>query len=153
MALNDALTRTRNTELAQAYLHLMKEQKWDAWIDLWIDDAVLEFPFAPAGGKSRLVGKTDILGYMRAVSGRIEVLGVKELRIHPMLDPEQLLVELQIEGRIPSTHAPYDQRYVTLFTFKDGHLAHYREYWNPLVSIEAHGSYEAWLAQATSSHG
>lgn len=153
MALNDALVRTRNTELAQAYLHLMKEQKWDAWIDLWIDDAVLEFPFAPTGGQSRLVGKADILGYMRAVSGRIEVLGVKELKIHPMLDPEQVLVELQIEGRIPATGAPYDQRYVTLFTFKDGRLSHYREYWNPLVSIEAYGSYDAWLTQATSSHG
>jgi len=151
MTLNDTPTRTRNAELAQAYLHLMKEQEWDAWIELWTDDAVLEFPFAPTGGKSRLVGKMDILQYMRSVSGRIVVLGVKELKMHPMLDPEQILVELQIEGRIPATGAPYDQRYVTLFTFKGGRLAHYREYWNPLVSIEAYGSYEAWLAQATAS--
>jgi len=62
-----------------------------------------------------------------------------------MLDPSKLVIELAINGHLLANGATYNQRYVTFFEFELGKIKHYREYWNPVVSIEAYGSYEAWL--------
>jgi len=41
------------------------------------------------------------------------------------------------QGRAVETDKPYNQQYVIVAEARDGKLAHYREYWNPLVSAEA----------------
>src|SRR3984893_15001883 len=66
--------------ILQSYLYLFSQQRWDEWIDLWADDGVLEFPFTPAERRRRYVGTTDILDYMKPMSGRIKV---KELELLP----------------------------------------------------------------------
>jgi uncharacterized protein len=124
----------------------LQARDWGRWIDLWADDAVLEFPFAPAGQPGRFVGKQAILAYMSATTERIEVDSVTNLEIFPMLDPEAIVVDVQIAGHLLGNGAPYDQRYVTIFQFKAGKIQRYREFWNPLISIDAHGSRQAWMA-------
>ncbi|MEI9991288.1 MAG: nuclear transport factor 2 family protein [Rhizomicrobium sp.] len=134
--------RARTLQLVGAYRTLMAEGRWDAWIDLWCEDGVLEFPFAPAGRRPTYRGRRDILDYMKAASGKIAIDAVARARIFPMQDPTVAVAEFAIKGRALSTGAPYDQRYVVFFETRDGKLAHYREYWNPLVSMAAFG--EGW---------
>jgi len=137
--------RKETLEKAQSYLKLLQAQDWDKWIKLWADDAVLEFPFAPKNRPSVYHGKQDILAYMSSTTRSIVVDSVAGLKISPMLDPNQLVIELSIQGHLISNGATYNQIYVTFFEFESGKIKHYKEYWNPLVSIEAHGSYEAWM--------
>jgi len=137
--------RKETLEKAQSYLKLLQAQDWDKWIKLWADDAVLEFPFAPKNRPSIYHGKQDILAYMSSTTRSIVVDSVAGLKISPMLDPNQLVIELTIQGHLISNGATYNQIYVTFFEFESGKIKHYKEYWNPLVSIEAHGSYEAWM--------
>jgi ketosteroid isomerase-like protein len=136
--------RKQTLEKAQLYLELLKAQDWDKWIDLWADDAILEFPFAPDNRPSVYRGKQDILTYMSSTTKSIVVDSVAGLKISPMLDPDNLVIELAINGHLISNGAIYNQRYVTFFEFESGKIKHYREYWNPVVSIEAYGSYEVW---------
>jgi ketosteroid isomerase-like protein len=70
---------------------------------------------------------------------------VSKLNISPMLDPNKIVIELAINGHLISNGATYNQLYVTFFEFESGKIKYYREYWNPIVSIEAYGSYEAWM--------
>ena len=137
--------RKETLEKAQSYLKFLQAQDWDKWIKLWADDAVLEFPFAPKNRPSVYHGKQDILAYMSSTTRSIVVDSVAGLKISPMLDPNQLVIELTIQGHLISNGATYNQIYVTFFEFESGKIKHYKEYWNPLVSIEAHGSYEAWM--------
>jgi hypothetical protein len=44
---------------------------------------------------------------------------------------------MTIRGRAVETNKTYNQQYVIVAEARDGKLAHYREYWNPLVSAEA----------------
>ncbi|HEY1652841.1 MAG TPA: nuclear transport factor 2 family protein [Acidimicrobiales bacterium] len=136
--------RQRTLEVAQAYLVLLG-QNLDEWIELWHEDGALEFPFAPTGRPDSYHGKQDILAYMKAASGRIVTEGVENLRVHPGADPEVLVAELATRGHLSTTGARYDQRYVCVFEMRDGLLWRYREYWNPLVSIEAYGGLAAWF--------
>lgn len=136
--------------LLQRYLYLFSQQRWDDWIDLWADDGVLEFPFAPSGRRGRYAGKPDILAYMKSVAvrmaSRIKTEGVDYFQIRPMLDPTMSCVEMGVKGRILESGAPYLQKYISIIETKAGKLSLYREYWNPLVSMDANGGRDAWAA-------
>jgi hypothetical protein len=139
-------SRQRTLDLAQAYLVLLSEGKLSEWIELWHDEAVLGFPFAPPGRPSSYVGKANILAYMTAGHDRIRIDRVEEMRLHPGADPDVLVVELATRGHLVHNGARYDQSYVSVFECRDGLLWRYREYWNPLISIDAFGSLDQWLA-------
>jgi ketosteroid isomerase-like protein len=141
--------RRRTLELAQAYQALLGQGHLAEWIELWHDDATLEFPFVPVGHRASYHGKAEILAYMQAASGRIVTDEVSELRLHTGADPEVLVVELGTRGHLVATGAAYDQRYICVFELREGLLWRYREYWNPLVSIEAYGGREEWEAILT----
>jgi ketosteroid isomerase-like protein len=63
-----------------------------------------------------------------------------------MLDPDIAVVELTIKGRALANDAPYDQSFVIFFEVQGGKLRRHREYWNPLVTIDAIGDRDAWAA-------
>lgn len=140
--------RARIQQVLQSYMVLYSQQRWDEWIDLWADDGVLEFPFAPAGRLSRYAGKPDILAYMKATAarmvGRIKVEGMEYFRTYPMLAPETICLEMGVKGRVVETGAPYNQKYISIVETKDGKISLFREYWNPVVSMDANGGREAW---------
>ena len=80
---------------------------------------------------------------MTAVN-RVAVDRMGAVQQYPMLDPHMLVTELSIKGHAVSTGAPYDQSFVLFFHSKGGKLWRYREYWNPMVTVDALGGREAW---------
>ena len=145
--MTDDEIRAQTIQLATAYQILIGQGKWDEWIELWADDGVLEFPFAPPGRQSIYRGKDEILAYMKAASGKMKIDGITAMRVQPALDPHAVTVELTVTGAMLKTGKPYNQRFVFFFEVKDGKLAAYREYWNPLITIDANnGDREAWTA-------
>lgn len=138
MATEDEL-RAKTFELASAYQTLLGQGRWEDWIELWAEDGELDFPFAPVGRQRTYRGKREILAYMRATPGRVSIDGVDKIQFFAMHDPEIAVAELTVKGHIPATGAPYNQSYVLFFEARRGKLWRYREYWNPLVSIDAMG--------------
>jgi len=136
--------RAATLKLMGAYQTLIGQGRWDDWIELWADDGVLEFPFAPAGRRRAYRGKADILAYMKHATGRIAADSVTAMRVFPMQDPDIGVVELSIKGRALVTGAPYNQSFVFFFEVQDGKLRRYREYWNPLITIDAMGGRAVW---------
>jgi ketosteroid isomerase-like protein len=53
---------------------------------------------------------------------------------------------MAVRGRILETGAPYLQKYISIMEMRGKKLSLYREYWNPLVSMDANGGREAWTA-------
>ena len=149
MATDETGVREQTLQLAQSYQSLLSRQRFDEWIELWAEDGTCGFPFAHESRRRVYQGKREILAYMAATQGRIAIDAVTEMRVHPMLDPEVAAVEFAVSGRVLTTGRPYNQRYVAFLEAKDGKIWRYREYWNPLVSVEAHGGLEAWLSADT----
>jgi ketosteroid isomerase-like protein len=138
--------RDATQQILQRYLYLFSQERWDEWIDLWTDDGVLEFPFAPPGRRRCYVGKPDILAYMKPLAGRMKVEELEYFDVHPMLDPTMGCFEMGLKGRIVETGAPYNQKYISIIETRGGKLSRYREYWNPIVSMDANGGRDAWTA-------
>ena len=80
---------------------------------------------------------------MTAASGRIATDGIDELRVHQTADPR--VDRRARQQRTPRRIRRDDQRYVCLFELRDGLLWRYREYWNPLVSMDVYGGLDEWL--------
>ena len=109
-----------------------------SFIDMLAEDAVMEFPYAPPGSIKRLDGKATIAKYMEEVSGRLQIERFAPPVIHPT--PDGFVLETSCEGVATHTGKPYNQQYISVITLRDGHIVHYRDYWNPLVVLEAMGA-------------
>ncbi|WP_158090368.1 nuclear transport factor 2 family protein [Mycobacterium sp. IEC1808] len=136
-------TRAAMLQLVGAYQTLLVEKRWEEWIELWAEDGELFFPFAPLGRKSVYRGRAEILGYMKDVS-RVAVDTLDTIRLFPMQDPNAAVIEFSVKGHAPGTGAPYNQSFVLIVEAKGGKIWRYREYWNPLVTIDALGDRETW---------
>jgi hypothetical protein len=130
---------------AKTFFRLLQAQDWPNWIDLWAEDALLEFPFAPSRRPTSYRGRGEILKYMSGTAERIVVDSIADFKVSPMLDPGQVVVELTINGHLRENGAAYNQGYVTFFEISNGRITRCREYWNPLVSIDAYGGYNEWM--------
>jgi len=107
-----------------------------ALLDLCADDVVFEFPFAPPGRPARVEGKPALGDYLQALAGRVRLEGVSNLEIHETVKPDVAIIEMTMTGTVTATGAPYEQSYVSVLTVRDGLIARYRDYWNPLRSAE-----------------
>ncbi|ANZ14187.1 ketosteroid isomerase-like protein [Streptomyces noursei ATCC 11455] len=114
-------------------LRLLLDQDFAAWVDLWDERGVFEFPFAPEDRPRRLEGKSAVAAYMRDYPRHIELHDFPHLTIHQTQDPGTIIAEMGAVGRLVATDEPFAMSYVAVVTVADGRIAHYRDYWNPLA--------------------
>jgi ketosteroid isomerase-like protein len=122
-------------EVFQEALHAIQSGEVQAWLDLCSDDVVFEFPFAPPGRPVRVEGKQALGEYLAAVPSRVEFDRLSNLETHQTLNPDVAIFEVTAAGRVKDTGAPYEMSYVVVLTVRDGRIAHYRDYWNPLKAL------------------
>ncbi|GHB64540.1 hypothetical protein GCM10010306_067580 [Streptomyces umbrinus] len=128
-----------NTSPADLYRHslrLLLDKNIPAWVDLWAEKGVMEFPFAPPGWPGRLEGKEAIAAYMRHYPDHIDLHDIRDVRIHQTTETDVIVVEMRGVGRVVETGGPFDMTYIAVVTFQDGLISSYRDYWNPLAVQE-----------------
>jgi ketosteroid isomerase-like protein len=122
---------------AEKYLSIVKGADLDTWMDIWTEDAIVEFPYASGNQPKRLEGKSAIYNYYKAVPA-MELLREEEPVIYPSSDPLISIIEISMDFHIPSIGKDYNQDYVCIVrVLNDGKIISYREYWNPIRGIEA----------------
>ncbi|MFJ6632861.1 nuclear transport factor 2 family protein [Streptomyces sp. NPDC091376] len=124
-------------ELYRHGLRLLLDKDIPAWVELWDEDGVLEFPFAPAGWPRRLEGKQAVADYMRHYPDHIDLHDFPQVEIHRTTTPETIVVEMRGVGRMVETGRPFDMTYIAVVTVENGRITSYRDYWNPLAVQEA----------------
>lgn len=141
----DAVRET-GRELVLKGLRALLAGDVETWMSLWADEGCMEFPYAPPGMIQRLEGKAAIGAYMRDFPQKLRVTRFSEPTIHQTLEPTVMIVEVACEGTAVSTGRPYPQRYVSVIETRDGRIVNYRDYWNPLVLLQATGQLGALTA-------
>ncbi|MGW2601389.1 nuclear transport factor 2 family protein [Streptomyces klenkii] len=130
---------TSPPELYRHSLRLLLDKDIPAWVGLWAEHGVMEFPFAPPSWPGRLEGRTAIAAYMRDYPGHIDLHDFPDLRIHETTDPATIVVEMRGVGRLVKTGDSFDMTYIAVVTIQDGRFTSYRDYWNPLA-VQAPGT-------------
>ena len=114
---------------------LAKDMK--AWSELCDENVVAEFPFAPEGSPARIEGRMALYEYLRNYPSFIDVRTIPTLKTYATDDPNVAIVEWHASGRVIGNGNPYEMSYATFVTIRDGLIANYREYWNPMAFIAA----------------
>ncbi|MFD3441032.1 nuclear transport factor 2 family protein [Streptomyces sp. NPDC058685] len=124
---------TAPADLYRHGLKLLLDKDIPAWVDLWDEAGVLEFPFAPDGWPQRLEGKAAVADYMRGYPDHIDLHDFPYVEIHRTVAPETIVVEMRGVGRLVETGSPFDMSYIAVVTVENGLITRYRDYWNPLA--------------------
>ena len=116
---------------------LSKDMK--GWSELCDEKVVAEFPFAPEGSPTRIEGRNALYEYLRNYPSFIDVREIPTLKTYSTEDPNVAIAEWSVSGSVISNGNPYEMSYATFVTFRDGLIANYREYWNPIAFLAAMG--------------
>lgn len=107
------------------------------------DDIVFQFPYAPAGAVTEVRGKTSLTAYLAKVGALISFDTMSMPVTHASTDGKTYILEFSCKGCGAKTGAKYDQNYISVIRVRDGKIVEYRDYWNPLVLLDAVGGLDA----------
>ncbi|MFI7500590.1 nuclear transport factor 2 family protein [Streptomyces sp. NPDC049687] len=133
---DDAARRATAQHAVAEHLRLTAAGRTDEWVKLFAPDAVLEFPYAPAGVPQRVTGRDALRAHMSNFPETFDVEFV-DLVFHDTVDPSLVIAEFRSKGTALPTGKPYEQTCISVVRTDDGLITHYLDYWNPLVAIEA----------------
>lgn len=123
-------------------LDLLVDGKIEDWVALFAPDGVLEFPYAPPGWPDRFQGHAAIHDHMRKFPEHLSVR-FRDIRFHPVSDPDLVIAEFEGEGTVITSGLPFRQTYISLIWTRDGLITRYRDFWNPVLLMEALGGADA----------
>jgi len=104
--------------------------------DLFADDGVLEYPFAPPGQPHELVGREMIrrhFGRPGIARRRLFQMDGVDAVVHETTDPEVVIAEIAHYGRSQVTGAPYRFEALGVIRVRDGEIVSYRDYMDPIA--------------------
>lgn len=117
----------------------------DEIIDLFAEDAVIEFPYAPGeafGLPKKVEGKSAILKYAKSLQ-----LSLRDYKINPLSewgcftlsDSKTYLFEYTGDAITVQGNKPYHQDIHAFVEVEHGKIAYFREYWDPLYAMMVFG--------------
>ncbi|MCB8877462.1 nuclear transport factor 2 family protein [Acidisoma silvae] len=102
----------------------------EGWMAIYAPDAVHEFPFALEGAPRELVGRDAIKAYMSQLPSRIRFGALSNVRVREAGD--EVIIEATGHHRRIPDDAARELSYVWFITLRDGKVARFRDYMNPL---------------------
>ena len=129
--MTDQDRRARNLAAVQGAVAAINAGDAAGQMTHYTDDLVLEFPFADP--PKRLESKAVVEPYLTTALG-LFTLDLQVVEIHETTDPDELIVEAAATGTYTPNGAPYENRYVIVYGFRDGLICRQREYYNPLAA-------------------
>jgi uncharacterized protein len=140
------VTRDRDEgqkQLARRFFELLGGMRAQEWIELWREDGVFEQPYAPPGFPSHLEGRDAIYNHVRSMDTVFEEFAYQDVDVRATDDPNLLLATLRSEATVTATGRRYANQYVALLRIRAGRVAHYCEYFDPLIVLDAFGGEHA----------
>ncbi len=111
-------------------LTALKNQDISGWMDIYTEDAIHQFPFAPPGTPTQLQGKSQIQTYMQQLPELLEFGELTDIRVRETGD-EIIAEVVGHHTRLPGGQ-PLTINYVWFITLRQGKVSHFTDYMNPL---------------------
>ena len=123
----------------QNFLDNLVSSKHHDLLEMLTEDAVMEFPYHLPTTPTQLVGKQEIAKFFAGFGDFLTLDGIRPVAAHRTDDPDVAILEYEGTGKATQTGRPYQQKYITVLTFRDGRIAHWKDYWNPVSVLAATG--------------
>jgi uncharacterized protein len=124
-------------EAVERTLRASREQDTETFVSLFAPDGYVEWPYRPAGIPGRVQGRDQLREFLTGqANGLVRFDEYRNTVIHETTDPEVVIVEYEAHGTVLATGAPLHQTIIAVLRIRDGLVASYRDYLNPLVLAE-----------------
>ncbi|GLW59042.1 nuclear transport factor 2 family protein [Kitasatospora phosalacinea] len=141
------MTATTPQELQDLFarsVQLLADGKIEEWVDLFAEDGVLEFPYPAWGFPPRMQGRAELLAQMGLFGQQLEV-EFSAPEFYPTAGDGLVIAAFTGECTLRATGGRYHQTYLSVVRFDaQGRIAHYRDFWNPWLVMEAAGGELPW---------
>jgi ketosteroid isomerase-like protein len=120
--------RQRNFDAVQRVFAAVSVGDADAQITNYTEDIALEFPYTDP--PTIVQGLNAVHERLKSAFKAFQIdLTIGE--VHHGLDPDELIIEFTGAGSYLPNNAPYVNRYIAVFGFRDGLVYRQREYFDP----------------------
>jgi ketosteroid isomerase-like protein len=134
--------RTANADaeaVIEEFLDALEAMSIERFLNVWHDDGVQIMPYAPEELPARFEGKEAIRRYFGDLLAKCKTVHIPSRVFHFTNDSNRVWVEFYGEIQIKATGKTCINTYVCLFTLRDGRIVEYKEYFNPLIYLNAFG--------------
>ena len=111
----------------------------DDYYDLLAEDVVFEYVISVPGYPARVEGRQSIVDLYGDYTDYVTMHSADNLRVYRDREASVVVLEYQVHGESVTTRRAYDNRFVSIVTIKDGKVAHWRDYLDPVAVFNASG--------------
>lgn len=137
----------------QHFLSNLVSSKHPDLMEMLTEDAIMEFPYHLPTTPTQLVGKQEIVKYFAGVGNLMIFDEFRLAAAHQTINPDVAVLEYEGTGKAVQTGRSYQQKYITVLTFRDGRISHWKDYWNPISVLNAIGESDSEPSQGPRNAG
>ena len=109
------------------------------FFDLLADDVVFDFVIPVPRYPRRVEGRQNIVDLYGGYDSFMIVRSADSLQVYRDVARSTVVLEYEVHGESVQTGRPYDNRFVSIVTIRDGKVAGWRDYLDPVAVFEASG--------------
>lgn len=107
------------------------------YFDAFTDDAIFESRYHFPGWPVTIRGRANLMASLSGYGKTIKLHSGDALFVHRCQDNRVVVLEYEAHGKILSTGAPYDNRFISVITIEDRKIVHWRDYMDSLAAWSA----------------
>jgi len=111
------------------------------YFDTFAEDATFESRYRFPGWPVTIRGRDNLMAALSGYGKTIKLHSGDALVVHRSQDRRVVILEYEVRGRILSSGAGYDNRFISVVTIENRKIIHWRDYMDSLA---------AWTAQNSS---
>jgi ketosteroid isomerase-like protein len=137
---DDSALRKHNMEIVREYLDAINVWDFDKKRQLLADDAFFEMAYAPEPFPRSFRGKEEILSFVETIPAIIDSENLHEIWMDTLAnDPGEIVCTYKSDMEIKPEGRRYRNRYITRWTIRDGKIAYFGEFYDPIELVKALG--------------
>ena len=109
------------------------------YFDLLHDAVLFEYVISVPGYPRRVQGRPGVIDLYSGYDEYMNMRTADNLRVYRDREASVVVLEYEVHGASVLTGRPYDNRFVSIITVKDGKVTHWRDYLDPIAVFDASG--------------
>ena len=109
------------------------------YFDMLADDVVFEYVISVPGYPRRVEGRQNIIDLYSDYDSYMTVRSADHLHVYRDTAASVAVLEYEVHGKSTQTGRPYNNRFVSIVTTKDGKVARWRDYLDPVAIFDSAG--------------
>jgi ketosteroid isomerase-like protein len=109
------------------------------YFDMLADDVVFEYIITVPDYPRRVEGRQSVIDLYSDYDSYMSVGSADNLRVYRDREQSVVILEYEVHGSSVQTGRPYNNRFVSIVTTKNGKVTWWRDYLDPLAVFESAG--------------